>query len=291
MKIMIVGCLGMLGSDLMQLFGSDSDVLGLDLPALDITDLGQCRARASDFKPQVIINAAAMTDVDGCESREDRAVEINGIGAGNLATAAAETGAVIVHYSTDYVFDGLKNQAYRENDATAPASAYGRSKLLGEELVSSACQDHLIIRTSWAFGRNGKNFVRTILGAAREGRPLRVVNDQRGCPTYTRDLSSHTALMLEGGCRGIYHVTNSGSCTWYELAMRALEWAGIEGVRITPVKTVDFPRPAKRPANSVLANYRLEREGLPLMRPWSIAVREYINNCGLRVSDCGLKGS
>ena len=285
MKVMIVGSLGMLGSDLVQAFSCNSEVLGLDRPGIDITDRDQCKAAARDFRPEVVINAAAMTDVDYCETHEPEAVKVNGQGAGNLGSAATEVGALLVHYSTDYVFDGRKSEAYRENDPTAPLSAYGRSKLIGEELVRSACQDHLIMRTSWAFGRNGKNFVRTIVGAARDGRPLRVVNDQRGCPTYTRDLALHTALMLQAGCRGTYHVTNSGSCTWYELAAKALEWAGVEGVHVAPVATVDFPRPARRPANSILANSRLEREGLPLMRPWPIAVREYINNFGLRISD------
>ena len=283
MRVLIIGCLGMLGSDLMQVFSSNEDVLGSDLPEIDITDPDQCRARIRDLRPGVIINAAAMTDVDYCETHEPEAVKVNGNGAGHLACAAAEIGAHLIHYSTDYVFDGQKSEAYREDDPTAPVSAYGRSKLIGEELVRSACQDHLIIRTSWAFGRNGKNFIRTIISAAREGRALRVVNDQRGCPTYTRDLASHTALMLKAGCRGTYHVTNSGSCTWYELAVRALDWAGLERVRITPVTTADFPRPAKRPANSILANSKLQREGLPLMRPWPIAAREYINNCGLRI--------
>jgi len=283
MKVLIVGCLGMLGSDLMQVFGSREDVLGLDLPDIDISEPDQCRRQVRDLRPEVIINAAAMTDVDACETRESEAVRVNGSGPGHLADAAAEVGALLVHYSTDYVFDGRKTDAYRESDPAAPVSAYGRSKLIGEERVRSTWQGHLILRTSWAFGRNGKNFIRTIIGAAREGRPLRVVNDQRGSPTYTRDLALHTALMVNAGCRGTYHVTNSGSCTWYELALRALECAGLERIPVIPVTTADFPRPAKRPSNSVLANSKLQREGLPLMRPWPIAAGEYINNC-LRIS-------
>ena len=285
MKVLIIGCLGMLGSDLMQVFGSREDVLGLDLPDIDITDPDQCGRRVRDWRPEVIINAAAMTDVDSCETHESEAVRVNGSGPGNLADTAADICALLVHYSTDYVFDGRKADAYCESDPPAPVSAYGRSKLIGEERVRSAWQDHLILRTSWAFGRNGKNFIRTIIGAAREGRPLRVVKDQRGSPTYTRDLALHTALMVNAGCRGTYHVTNSGSCTWYELALRALEYAGLERIPVTPVTTADFPRPAKRPSNSVLANSKLQREGLPLMRPWPIAVGEYINNCGFRISD------
>jgi dTDP-4-dehydrorhamnose reductase len=276
MRVMIVGALGMLGSDLVQAFSSDHEILGLDRPEFDITDAGQIRAQVGGFRPEVIINAAAMTDVDLCETQAQNAMKVNGHGAGNLASAAAEIGAVFVHYSTDYVFDGTKQEAYREQDAPSPLSSYGRSKLFGEEIVRCCCQDHLILRTSWLFGRNGRNFIRTILGAARNSRVLRVVSDQKGSPTYSHDLALHTVRMIEAGCRGTYHVTNSGSCTWYELAVRAVEWAGIDGVKVTPVKTAEFPRPAARPANSVLANARLEREGFPLMRPWPIAAQEYI---------------
>jgi dTDP-4-dehydrorhamnose reductase len=278
MRVMIVGSLGMLGSDLMNAFGANPEVFGLDLPQLDITDANQCRKAAGDSRPEVIINSAALTDVDFCESDETKALRVNGYGAANLASAAAEAGALFVHYSTDYVFDGSKHGAYIESDPTAPLSAYGRSKLLAEELIPCCCQNYLIIRTSWLFGRNGKNFIRTILKIARERRSLNIVNDQRGCPTYTLDLAHQTVKMLEAGCRGIYHVTNSGSCTWYQLAAGSMEWARLENVEVSPVTTAEFPRPAKRPANSVLANARLEREGMPLMRPWPIAVREYINS-------------
>ena len=278
MRVLIVGSLGMLGSDLMNAFGANHEVIGLDLPQLDITNADQCRTLPGTCKPDVIVNAAAFTDVDGCEHDEKRALRVNGYGAGNLASAASEAGALFIHYSTDYVFDGTKAGAYIESDPTAPLSAYGRSKLLAEELIPCCCQNYLILRTSWLFGRNGKNFIRTILSAALSGRPLRVVNDQRGSPTYTQDLAIQTARMVEAGCRGIYHVTNSGSCTWYQLAAGSVEWAKIEDVAVSPISTAEFPRPAPRPANSVLANARLEREGLPLMRPWPIAVREYINS-------------
>jgi dTDP-4-dehydrorhamnose reductase len=278
MRVLIVGSLGMLGSDLMSAVSVSHDVIGLDLPKLDVTNADQCRTVTGEIKPDVIINSAAMTDVDGCESDEKKALRVNGYGAGNLASAAAEIRALFVHYSTDYVFDGSKKSAYTETDPTSPLNAYGRSKLLAEELIPCCCQNFLILRTSWLFGRNGKNFVRTILHAAREKRALRVINDQRGCPTSTQDLASQTVKMIDAGCRGIYHVTNSGSCTWYQLAAGSVEWAKIEGVAVHPVTTAEFPRPARRPENSVMANARLEREGLPLMRPWPIAVREYINS-------------
>lgn len=185
--------------------------------------------------------------------------------------------AYLVHYSTDYVFDGRKQQAYVEEDPTNPGNVYGKSKLMGEELVRKNCPNHMILRTSWLFGRNGPSFIRAIVNAAKKGGPLRVVNDQKGSPTYTKDLASCTRRLVEAGCRFTYHVTNSGTCTWYELAIKSLEWAGIKGVQIAPVSTMEFASPAPRPGNSVLANTRLEREGFPLMRPWQMAVQEFIN--------------
>jgi dTDP-4-dehydrorhamnose reductase len=276
MKVMIAGCRGMLGSDLMAQFGPAHELLGVDRPEMDITHPGQCLAQVEHFRPDVVINAAALTLVDYCETHEQEALRVNGDGAGNLARAAAAAGALFVHYSTDYVFDGRKKEAYLEEDEPNPQSAYGRSKLLGEDQVRRSCPDHLIIRTSWLFGRNGSNFIRTVVTAAEKRAPLRVVTDQRGSPSYSKDVASHTQLLIEAGCRATYHLTNRGSCTWYELALKALEFARIKDVSITPVSIRDFPRPAPRPANSVLANARLKQNGLPLMRPWQDAVRQYV---------------
>lgn len=278
MKIMVVGSRGMLGTDLMQALASHN-LLGLDLPEMDITNARQCRAGVMDFRPDVIVDTAAMTNVDSCESHEEEALRVNGQGTGNLAAAAHAAGALMVYYSTDYIFDGTKTDGYLEEDAPNPLSVYGKSKLRGEEFVRSLCAEHLILRTSWLFGRNGKNFIRTIVDIAREGQPLRVVDDQRGSPTYTRDLAPYTLAMVEAGCRGTYHVTNSGSCTWYELALRAVEWAAVPGACVVPVKTHEFPRPAPRPACSILAHARLAREGFPPMRAWQEAVRDYITSC------------
>ena len=278
MKAMIAGCKGMLGTELMEAFRPGFDVVGVDRPEIDIGIPEQCLSKANHIRPDVIINAAAFTQVDGCETHQEEAFRVNGQGAGNLARAASETGSYFVHYSTDYVFDGLKEDAYLEEDAPNPRSVYGKSKLLGEELIHRHCPNHLILRTSWLFGQNGPNFIRTILDAAQNGTPLRVVNDQRGSPTYSKDLASHTVRLVEKRCRSTYHVTNGGSCTWFELASRALEWAGIRDVPMTPVSTSEFLRPAPRPANSVLANARLEREGFPPMRSWEEAAREYVEH-------------
>jgi dTDP-4-dehydrorhamnose reductase len=266
----------MLGTDLMSAFSGNDTLWGLDISEVDITDAGQCHERIPSLRPDAIINAAALTAVDYCESHADEAFRVNGQGAGNVAAVAASVKALLVHYSTDYVFDGLKQEPYQEEDPPAPRSIYGQSKLRGEELIRAACPDHLILRTAWLFGSTGKNFIGTILAAARSGQALRVVADQRGSPTYTRDLADCTVRMVQAGCRGLYHVTNSGACTWHELAVRAVEWASIPRTSILPVSSQEYPLPAPRPANSVLANTRLVRDGLPPLRPLQEAVQEYI---------------
>ncbi len=275
---MVIGARGMLGTDLMQTFAA-CDPAGYDLPELDIRNAGRCAALVRETGPDVIVHAAALTDVDYCESHAEEAFTINGIGTGNVAAAARAAGALLVYYSTDYIFDGTKTEPYREEDAPNPLSVYGKSKLRGEEQVRRHCLEHLILRTSWLFGCNGKNFVRTIVGAARKGQPLRVVDDQRGSPTFTRDLAARTLALLDAGCRGTYHVTNRGNCTWYELAVRSIEWAAVPEVGVVAVKTQEYPRPAPRPGCSILAHARMEREGFPLMRPWQDAAHEYIRSC------------
>jgi dTDP-4-dehydrorhamnose reductase len=279
MKILIVGSHGMLGTDLMEEMRLRHEVQGLRREELDIRDADQCMQRVEGFRPDIIINAAAMTNVDGCELNVDEAFLVNSQGTENLAAAAAAFNALLVYYSTDYVFDGKKDEPYRESDATNPQSVYGRSKFQGEDKARAMAPHHLILRTSWLFGCNGKNFIRTIVSAARKGEPLRVVNDQKGSPSFTRDLAAQTRTMLERGCRGTYHVTNSGSCSWYELANNAVQWAGVADASIIPVTTPEFPRPARRPANSVLANERLNQEGFPPLRPWQEAVQDYIRTC------------
>ncbi len=276
MKILIVGSKGMLGSDLMSEFAPVSDLLGMDLPEVDITQLDQCHRIVEKFQPNVLINASGFTRVDDCEIKDRQAYAVNGEGPGNLAKAAAAAGALLVHYGTDYVFDGFKEDAYLEEDAPNPQSVYGKSKLMGEELIRQNCPEHLILRTSWLFGPNGPNFIKTIVTAAKRGDSLRVVNDQRGSPSYSKDVAAHTLQIIKAGGRRTYHLTNSGACTWFELASKAVEWAGIVNIKIEPVATHEFPRPAQRPFNSVLANTHLKREGLPLMRPWQAAAREYV---------------
>jgi dTDP-4-dehydrorhamnose reductase len=276
MRVLIAGAEGMLGTELVQEFGGANEVLGLGRKELDITNAVQCSDCIARFLPDAIINAAALTDVDGCETSQERAFLVNGQGPANLASAAAQTGCLLVHYSTDYVFDGTNQAPYTEADAANPLSIYGKSKLRGEEMVRRLSPEHLILRTSWAFGRNGRNFIRTVAAAARKQLELRVVHDQRGSPSYVFDLARHTRMMVERRCRGTYHVTNLGVCTWHELAVYVVRCLGLEDVTVMAVSTREFPRPAPRPANSVLENARLKREGLPLMRPWQEAVAEYV---------------
>ncbi len=276
MRVLIVGCLGMLGTELMSQFSSGHQVLGMDKEELDITDLQQCITQVQGFRPEVIINAAALTQVDYCETHQEEAFLVNGEGAGNLAKAAASISSLLIHFSTDYIFDGFKKDAYLEEDLPNPCNIYGKSKLRGEELVRQHCPNHLILRTSWLFGRNGSNFLRTIFNIAKQQQSVQVVNDQKGSPSYAKDLASKTLDLVGIGCKYTYHVTNTGSCTWYELAVKAVQWAGMTDINIQPVSTAEFPRPAERPANSILANARLEREGLPLMRSWQEATQEYI---------------
>jgi len=279
MKVLVVGCRGMLGSELMEALRSDSggyETVGLDLPEIDITRLQSCRGAIDGFRPDVVINAAAFTRVDDCETRQNLAISVNGDGAGNLAAASAAAGAMFVHYGTDYIFDGRKAEGYREDDAPAPASVYGKSKLLGEEMVRRNSPKHMIIRISWLFGANGANFIRTITGAARKGNPLRVVNDQHASPTYAKDVAGQTVKMIEAGCSGTYHVTNGGDCTWYDLAVKAVEWAKIPDISITPITSSEYPLPAPRPSYSILLDTRLAREGLPRLRSWQDAAREYV---------------
>ena len=276
MKVLIVGSLGMLGRDLVAEFSRDCDVLGVDRAEMDITRLDACLGRVSDFHPEVIINAAALTHVDYCETHEEEAYDINGKGAENLAKAASSSGALLIHYSTDCVFDGLKPGPYLEGDTPNPLSVYGKSKLAGEEGIRTYSPNHMILRISWLFGPNGSNFIRKIIDAAKQGKDLRVVADQKGCPAYTVDVATHTRKMIQAVCRGTYHLTNQGTCSRYELAVEALKSAGMDGVSVKPVLSEELKLPAPRPGNSALENDRLRCDGLPLMRSWQDAVREYV---------------
>src|SRR5512138_1126497 len=222
--ILVIGANGMLGHDLMEVL--QGDVRGLDLPELDITDLVSVRKALLTLKPRVIVNSAAYTDVDGCESNVETAMAVNGEGVGLLALTAREIGATLVQVSTDYVFDGSKGEPYLEDDPVGPLSMYGESKLAGE-LNAAMAPAHLIVRTQWLYGLHGKNFVETMLRLASEKKELAVVDDQIGSPTWTVDLALAIQALVEKDCRGIYHAANSGFCSWNDFARAIFAEAGM----------------------------------------------------------------
>jgi dTDP-4-dehydrorhamnose reductase len=266
----------MLGSEVVRTLSGTTDVTGVDVGDFDITDESATLAAVRAATPDAVVNCAAYTDVDGAEDNRDAAFAVNARGAGNVARAAAAVGASLLHVSTDYVFDGLKGRPYVESDAPCPLGVYGESKLAGEREVIAAGGRVLIVRTAWLYGRQGRNFVETILGLAARGGPLRVVDDQVGPPTSARDLSVIIAELIPVDATGVVHATNSGSCSWHEFACEIVALAGIQGVEVCPVRSSEFPRPAARPAYSVLALDRLVSLTGWLPRPWKDALGEYI---------------
>ncbi|MFH1791055.1 MAG: dTDP-4-dehydrorhamnose reductase [Candidatus Omnitrophota bacterium] len=297
-KVLVTGSGGMLGSELVNVLAEAYDVTGLDIAGkggsgragfikCDVTDREAAAGAVSGSKPDVIIHAAAWTDVDGCELDAAKAGLINAEGAGNVAAAAAAGDVPLVYVSTDFVFDGEKREPYTHLDAPNPGSVYARTKLEGEKRVSSL-RRHVIVRTSWLYGRNGKNFVDTITEKALKEKELKVVSDQVGSPTYAVDLARAIEAILKamGTWRrrredadkwGIYHVSNRGTVSWYEYAKRILELSGIHGVRVTAISTEELKRPAPRPRFSGLDTSRFEDETGFVLRGWDEALKEYID--------------
>jgi dTDP-4-dehydrorhamnose reductase len=222
----------------------------------------------------VIINAAAYTDVDGCETNRDKVMRVNGEGVGNLAAIAGDIGARLVQISTDYVFDGSKGSPYLEDDPTAPLSVYGESKLAGE-VNAARLADHLIVRTQWLYGAHGKNFVETMLRLAGEKDEIAVVDDQTGSPTWTVDLGLAIRALLEKGCRGTYHVANGGYCSWNEFAGAIFAEAGLN-VKVNPLSTIELGRPATRPLYSTLDCGKLAGDTGFRPQTWRDALRKYL---------------
>ncbi len=264
MKILVIGAAGQLGHDLLRTLEPDHEVAGVDIGEVDITNLDSVSGTVREHGPGLVINSAAYTNVDGCETEKELAWAVNATGAGNTATACREQGIPLIHISTDYVFDGSKGEPYLEDDPTSPLGEYGRGKLAGEEQVRETLADHLIVRTAWLFGSSGQNFVKTMLRLGREREELKVVDDQTGSPTYAGHLARALKALAETRLDkpGIYHMTNSGQCTWYEFAAEIFQLAGIE-VDLRPTTTTEFASPAPRPAYSVLANTRAPEIRLP----------------------------
>jgi len=277
MKILVTGANGQLGRELVLLPAPrDMEIVGFGREELDITDLEQCRSVLRSHKPDAVIHCAAYTKVDQAESQPDEAYRVNAYGTRNAALAAEEVGAKFVYISTDYVFDGRADKPYREYDRTDPQTVYGRSKLAGEQLVQSLTSRYFIVRTSWVYGKHGANFVKTMLKLAEERKMLRVVDDQIGSPTYTLDLARFLLELVKTDYYGIYHASNSGICSWYEFAKAIFEERRLN-VHVEPCTTEEFPRPAQRPAWSVLDHGAIRAHGFEPLRPWREALRDYLN--------------
>ncbi|MQY69334.1 MAG: dTDP-4-dehydrorhamnose reductase [Firmicutes bacterium] len=300
----------MLGRDLVEALSKENEVVGLDIRSpkppvkslrshgagkvqspksikfveADITNKEEIIKVIRDEKPEIVIHAAAYTDVDGCEKNEDLTYRVNSTGTQNVALACKECKAIIAYISTDFVFDGEKKEPYLESDKLNPLSVYGESKLAGERHISLLLDRYFIIRTSWLFGKHGRNFVNTILKLAQEKKELRVVNDQVGAPTYTKDLAhaisklinlTHNSSLITHNLFGIYHISNSGSCSWYEFAQEILRVTSYK-LRVTSVSSEELNRPARRPKFSVLDNSHYIKTVGKSLRPWQEALREYL---------------
>jgi len=275
-RVLVTGAKGMLGLELTEVLSRRYEVYGRDIDDFDITRKRETIDAIRGIRPDMVIHAAAYTDVDGCESHVELAHSVNGEGTKNVASACRELGSKMVYLSTDYVFDGTKSGAYSEEDLTCPINTYGRSKLEGEHWVRTLAGQFVIVRTAWLFGRGGNNFVKIILRLARERGALSVVNDQVGSPTYAVDLSRAIAVLMNKGCRGIYHITNGGTCSWYEYAREILAMSGLGNVPVRPISSDQLDRAAKRPHNSVLSRGKFEREAGYRVRPWREALGDYV---------------
>jgi len=266
MKVLVTGAAGQLGFDVVGYCESAGDeVLGFDRSGLDITNRDAVFAAVSSFRPDAVINAAAYTAVDACETNKALANAVNATAVGYLAEASGEIGAHLVHVSTDYVFDGTLDRPYREDDTTNPTSVYGQSKLAGEQAAGSGAA---IARTSWVCGVQGNNMVKLVLRLAKGQSDLAFVDDQRGCPTFTADLAPALRRLATDRRAGVHHLTNQGAVSWYEFVGEILAASGHDPARVRPIATADLdpPRPAPRPANSVLDNAVWRDAGLPIMR-------------------------
>ncbi len=275
MRVMLFGSSGLLGQELIKEL-SGEQLTALSSKDADLRDQARIRDVIRDSRPDWIILAAAYTDVDGCESNRDLAFAVNCEGAINVAQAAREAGSRLMFLSTDYVFDGSKRSPYEISDAKNPTSVYGESKARAEERLIEILPEVCIVRTSWLFGHGGKCFPATILKLATTRPEISVVNDQRGSPTFTPDLASALVQLCRASARGIVHVTNSGNCTWYEFATEIVR-ASEMPTAIKPVTTAEFPRPARRPAYSVLSSASLDAYGIR-MQGWRDALRCYLKN-------------
>ena len=275
-----------MGFDLLDVLKGKHELAGGDLPELDIADASSLATALDAFRPDVIINAAAFTRVDACETERDAAHRANAVGPRLLAEYTERCGALLVHVSTDYVFDGRRPvpQPYVETDPVGPTSAYGITKVEGEKAVAAATRRFAILRTAWLYGVHGNNFLKTMLRLSLQGKALKVVNDQHGSPTWSWRLARQIDKVIDHGARGLYHATAEGHCTWFELARYFLERMGVPH-KLSPCGTEEYPTPARRPANSILENAALKRAGLNVMAPWAEDVDGFVKRYRERLLD------
>lgn len=289
MNILITGSKGQLGNEFQSIIRNGraeigeisdvikkSEVVALDVDELDITNLNEVKRLLNNLKPEVVINCAAATNVDGCESNEDFAFKVNSIGPRNLAIACEEIAAKLVQVSTDYVFSGAGIKPLAEYDLTAPYSVYGKTKLLGENYVREFSTRYFIIRTAWLYGYVGHNFVYTMRKLGKEKDVINVVNDQRGNPTHANDLAYHILKLIETDYYGVYHCTGKGECSWYEFAKMIIELSGGKCI-VKPCSSDEYKSPTKRPEYSSLDNMMLRNTVGDEMRNWQDAIRSFID--------------
>jgi dTDP-4-dehydrorhamnose reductase len=300
LKILLIGKTGQLGWELARSLAPLGELTAVDRRALDLADVASIAAAVRGVRPQLIVNAAAFTAVDRAQAESAAAHTVNAAAPGILAREARALGAALVHFSTDYVFSGDKSGAYVEDDRAAPASVYGQSKLAGEQAVSASGVAHLILRTSWVYAARGSNFLLTMLRLARTKAELAVVADQFGAPTWARMIAEATALVIArcggtpqaildtlGRCGGVYHLSAAGRTSWHGFAEAIMQEAGL-AAKVRAIATAEYPLPAPRPANSLLATGKIEQQfGISLPR-WEMGLKLCVEELGLRTRQNGV---
>jgi dTDP-4-dehydrorhamnose reductase len=276
MKVVVTGAAGQLGHDVLkELERKNHKAFAVDRSQLDITNEEDVQAYIEEIKPDVILHCAAYTNVDAAETDEEAAYQVNAAGTEYLAKAAKRIGASMLYVSTDYVFDGSATEPYEVDEPTKPIGAYGRTKLAGEQVLQKHLDNFFVVRTAWVFGVNGNNFVKTMIRLGKEHKEVGVVHDQVGSPTYTVDLAGFMVELMETDKYGIYHATNNGVCSWYQFAVEIFKQAGMD-VKVNPLTTDQFPRPAERPKYSVLSKKKISEQGLTPLRGWQEALAAYL---------------
>jgi len=268
----------MLGTDLCTVIRERHELHAIDIEEVDITDGPATIALIEKIRPDAIVHTAAYTDVDGCESHIDQAFQVNGEGTRHVAEGAHRSGASILYVGTDYVFDGKSTSPYRVEDEPRPMSVHGKSKLRGEVYTRELTAQHYIVRTGWLYGEHGVSFVEKIIGLAQDRPRLEIVDDQVGSPTYSKDLAPALVRLIESGRFGTYHVTNDGSCSWFEFARHILELVDVEDIELVPTTSERLARPAPRPAYSVLDNSAWREAFGSGLRHWREAIEEYVRH-------------